>query len=279
MTENMKSIRNNWYLWLFPVIAIGITLFLFKVYYENHGRTIQITFDEASVMKVEKTRLRFRGVDIGVVKDIQLSPDHKNVVVSVMLTKDTDDFAVEGSQFWVVTPKVSLQGLSGLDTIFAGPYIEVLPGPTDAKKVSQFKGRPEDVHEASENMSSYVLETASAESINTGDAITFRGMTVGTVGKMSLSKTSQAVNVQINIENRYVQLIRTNTVFWRKVGIQAKLGLFSSKIKVNSFDSIMHGGVEFFTPDNPGPMAKANAKFALATEAPKNYEKWNPKLE
>jgi len=76
-----------------------------------------------------------------------------------------------------------------------------------------------------------------------------------------------------------VNLIRTNSVFWRKAGIKADLGLFNSEIKVNSFDSIMHGGIEFFTPNNPGAVAKAQSRYPLHGEAPKDSGKWNPQLE
>ncbi len=63
------------------------------------------------------------------------------------------------------------------------------------------------------------------------------------------------------------------------MGIQAKLGLFGSEIKVNSLDSIMNGGIELATPNAPAPMAKAMQKFMLENAPPKEYEKWNPKLE
>lgn len=278
--HNLKTLRTRWYVWLFPIVAIILSAFLIQQYYYNNGFVIHISFDDASVIQVAKTKLKFRGVDIGRVKDVTISDDQKHVVVSVQLNKGTDHFAVEGSKFWVVTPKVSLQGLTGLDTIFSGPYIDVLPGPADAPIQTEFKGKTQEVtSDENENMSSYILETASAESLNPGDAITYRGVHVGTVGKMSLGKTAQMIEVQILIQNKYSRLVRSNTVFWNKVGIQAKLGLFGSKIKVNSMDSIMHGGIEFATPDKAEPMAKANAKFILAPEAPKNSEKWNPVLE
>jgi paraquat-inducible protein B len=279
--QNINSVKLNWAVWLFPAFAVIIAIFLFQQYFFNHGLTIKIAFDEASVIQPEKTRLRYRGVDIGTVSNVSISDDRKAVIVSVLLTKGTNEFAVKGSQFWIVTPKVSLQGLTGLDTIFAGPYIEVLPGPVDGEPQTEFKGRLEanTAADIAESTSSYLLETANAESVSTGDAVTFRGINVGSIGKLNLSKTSQAVEIQINIQNKYTRLIRTNTVFWRKVGIQAKLGLFGSKNKVNSLDSIMHGGVEFFTPDKFGEMAKANTKFTLVPEAPKDSAKWNPKLE
>lgn len=278
--EKMKTIKLAWVAWLFPIFAIVITIYLVKQHFYNRGPMIQISFEEASMVQVEKTRLRYRGVNIGTVKKVAISEDQKNVTVSVLLIKEAAEFAVEGSKFWIITPQVSLQGLTGLDTIFGGPYIEVQPGPMDGSRQTEFKGREDsDTHEATENTSPYIIETANAESISKGDAVTFRGMVIGNIGKLTLNKTAQAVEIQLNIQNKYTKLIRTNTVFWRKVGIQAKLGLFGSQIKVNSFDSIMRGGVELAIPDHPGEVAKARARFALVPEAPKDYSKWNPKLD
>jgi paraquat-inducible protein B len=84
--------------------------------------------------------------------------------------------------------------------------------------------------------------------------------------------------VQINIENKYGRLIRTNTVFWRKVAVQAKLGLFNSELKINSLDSILHGGIDFSTPEPVGPIAKARTRFGLEQAPPKDSSNWNPIL-
>ena len=275
-----KEVKSRWYLWLFPILAVLLTGYLFFQKFYNHGRTIAITFEEVSVIQPEKTKIRFRGVDIGTVRSLAISDDHKSVIVYCVLGKDAEEFAVEGSKFWVVTPKVSLAGLTGLDTIFSGPYIEASPGKPDAPIQTEFKARPDsEVKEFNEATTPFMIETSTAESISSNDAITFRGINIGTIGKLSLTKTAQGIDVQIHIQNKYVKLVRTNTVFWRKVGIQAKLGLFGSNIKVNSLDSIMHGGMEMFTPDKPGEVAKPHTKFVLASEAPKDVEKWNPNLE
>jgi len=277
----MRDIRTRWYVWLFPIFAALISAFLVQQHFYNRGLLIKVSFDEASVIQRERTRLRYRGVDVGTVVGVQISADRKNAIVSIRLVKGTDDFAVEGSKFWIVTPKVSLQGLSGLETLFSGPYIELSPGPAHSPRKLTFKGRePEaDVLQAPvESVSTYILEMPNAESINPGDAITYRGINVGNIGKLNLNKTSQMIDVQINIQNKYTRLVRTNTVFWRKIGIQAKMGLFGANIKVNSVDSIMHGGVEFATPNEAGPMARAGTKFTIAPEAPKKSDTWNPIL-
>ena len=277
--EKIAALKQGWYVWLFPLIAVLISGWLFSGYLKEQGSTIKINFEDASSIQIERTRVRFHGVTIGKVKRISISEDNKGAVVYVTLQRDAEHFAVEGTKFWVVSPKVGFQGVSGLETLFQGTYIAAQPGPPEGESKEEFKGLLSDSSESLDNTVIYFLETSTVESISVGDSVTFRGLIIGSVTNVSLSKTAQSALVQINVHNKYVKLIRTNTVFWRKVGIQANLGLFSSVVKMNSLDSILHGGIEFFTPDAAGAVAKSHTKFNLIAGPPKGWEKWNPKLE
>lgn len=280
LKTSLNRIRANWYIWLFPIFALALTVWLLRGYYEQLGPQITIRFDDAGAVRPNKTMIRYRGVNIGSVDKLTLSEDNKEVIAHITLHRDATEFAVEGSRFWIVTPKVNIQGISGLETIFEGPYIAIDPGPSNAQRKFSFIGQAaRGIEESLEDTSSYYLETPFVESINPGDPVSFRGLNVGSVTRVTLSKTSQAVVVQINIENRYTKLIRTNTLFWRKVGVQAKLGLFKSEVKINSLDSLFRGGIDFFTPDPAGPRAKGRSHFALLPAPPKDWEQWNPKLE
>lgn len=275
-----KRISNSWYVWLFPAFAILICAWLGYEHYRTRGPQITIFFDDAASLQVGNTQVRFRGVTIGTVKDIVISEDSRKVVVKVSLNKNAEHFAVEGSKFWVVSPQVNFQGVSGLETLIEGTYIAVHPGPQSDKAKYEFSAQDSAVaSDALENTSVYYLQTGNAETVNAGDNITFRGLIIGSVTRVTLSKDSRLVNIQINIQNRYVKLIRTNTHFWRKSGIQANLGLFNSEVKIGSLDTLMRGGIEVFTPDDAGPISKAGANFTLSASAPKGSEKWNPALD
>lgn len=280
MKTHLKSkFQSTWYLWVFPLCALGISAWLLYTYYHDQGPRIYIYFDDAGNIRNEKSTVRYRGVPIGTVKDLYISDDQKDVVAEVLLRKDAASFAVEGSKFSLVTPKVGLQGVSGLETLFEGSYIAVLPGKPDGAAKTEFKAQANTSVDPLDDTSGYLIESDSAESINQGSAVTYRGFNIGTVSKINVAKGGQKVTIQINVENRYTWLIRANTIFWRKVGVQAKLGLFGSQFKVNSIESIMSGGVELATPSPAGPTAKAFQKFQLAVEAPKNWAKWNTVLE
>ncbi len=278
--KKVNSLRAGWALWLFPILALVVCGWLFYDNYKKQGPVIKLSMDDASGLQAEKTRVRFRGVTIGSIKSINISGDMKNAIVTIHLQKEAETFATAGSKFWVVSPKVTFAGISGLETIFEGTYIAAIPGNVDAEKKTDFVASVNSQSTDSlENTTPYFLETPNVESVSIGDSVTFRGINVGSVTKVTLSKTSQMASVQINLQNKYVKLVRTNTVFWLKVGIQADLGLFGSKVKINSLDSIMRGGVDFFNPDPAGEKAKSGAQYKLNAAPPKGYEKWNPVLE
>lgn len=284
MKQKVKNkiieLKAGWYIWLFPFFALLIAGWLMLDYYRQQGPKIKILFDDAAGIQAEKTNVKFRGVSIGTVKDVYISEDQKDVVAEVILRKDAENFAVEGSKFSLITPKVGLSGVSGLETLFEGTYIAVLPGPEDAARKKIFKAASSATStDPLDDTSPFILETNNVESINVGNAVTFHGLKVGSVTKLILTKTGQALHVQVNIENRYVRLVRINTVFWRKIGVQAKVGLFNAEFKMNSLDSIMNGGVEMATPGPAGVQAKSGQKFPLLALPPKDSEKWNPPLE
>lgn len=274
------SWKSGWYVWLFPLCALVISAWLLQDYYRKRGPDIRIYFEDAASLQAGRTLVRYRGVTIGIVRELRISEDNRKVEALVRLQRDAQHFAVKGSRFWVVSPQVNFQGVSGLETLLEGTYIAVHPGDPTNEKITEFDAQERSVTtEALENTTAYYLETPNAESIGPGDQVTFRGLAVGSVTKVTLARNSRLVIVQINIQNRYVKLVRRNTVFWRKAGIQAKLGLFNSEVKINSLETVLRGGIDLFTPDAAGPMAKAGARFPLAAAAPEGFEKWNPRLE
>ncbi len=280
LKHKLAAALSGWYIWLFPLFAIIISGALMVEYFKQKGAEIKITFDDATGIQPDKTRVRFRGVTIGKVTRVTITDDAKDVVAHITLDRDSKRFAVDGSKFYLVVPKVGFQGVSGLETLTEGNYITVQPGPNQGPFKDSFKGHiGKEIGDAEEDTVAYFLDTEAAGSLTVGDRITFRGIKIGSVGKVNLSKKATSVNVQLNIQPRYTKLIRSNTAFWRKMAVQAKLGLFNSELKIGSLDSLLSGGIEIGTPMEVGEVAKPGTRFYLLPTPPKNSEKWNPAID
>lgn len=279
-TSRWAYFKNYWYLWLFPLFAVLISGWLFAEFFKERGPMIQILFQDASSLQPEKTKVRYRGVEIGLVKEVVLSKDMKSVVARIRLHRDAKQFAVEGSQFWIVMPKVGVQGITGLETIFDGTYISVSPGSENSQPKYQFIALANvETQQGLEETVPFLLENPYAGSLSVGDPILFRGLRIGSITSVELSKNAQKIIAQMNIDKKYTRLIRSNTIFWRKLAVEANLGLFNSELKLGSLDSLLNGGIECFTPTEIGERAKARTAFILREKAPKEVVSWHPSFE
>ncbi|MGL4559352.1 MAG: MlaD family protein, partial [Afipia sp.] len=122
--EKRRGLRGLSPIWLVPVIAIGIALFMVWDVYSKRGPLIEITFDSAEGVVENTTVLKYRNVDIGKVEKVRFADDLRTVIVSVRLDKDIAPFADADALFWVVRPEVSAQGISGLATLLGGVFLE-----------------------------------------------------------------------------------------------------------------------------------------------------------
>ena len=71
---------------------------------------------------------RDRGVDVGEVEAVTLDQSLSHVNVTARLNKPAAGLAREGSEFWIVEPRISVDQVTGLQTLLSGSYIEVSPG-------------------------------------------------------------------------------------------------------------------------------------------------------
>lgn len=122
--------------WLLPIIAIMIAGWLLFQQWVERGTQITIQFSSASGVVAGRTPIRYQGVDVGMVQTVSISDDMKSVIVTANVNKDMRSALTSGTRFWLVTPKASLAGVSGLDALVGGNYIGMQPSTGSPK--SQF---------------------------------------------------------------------------------------------------------------------------------------------
>ncbi|MFX6048658.1 MlaD family protein, partial [Acinetobacter baumannii] len=72
----------------------------------NTGPTIDVSFRTAEGLVAGKTTVRYKQVDIGLVRQIDLADDGSHVIAKIELRKDASQFASKDSRFWVVRPRI-----------------------------------------------------------------------------------------------------------------------------------------------------------------------------
>lgn len=110
--------------WLVPLGALLIALAIAWNHWQSRGPLIEITFLNASGIRAGETEVKFRDVTVGLVERLTLESDMQNITAEVRLDKNVADYVDDGAVFWVVRPEVTTRGVSGLDTVLSGVFIE-----------------------------------------------------------------------------------------------------------------------------------------------------------
>lgn len=262
--------------WIVPLVAAIVAGSLVYQRVQERGPTITIKFRDASGVKPDQTEIRYRGVPVGQVIRAELTPDQQYVVVSVQLRHTAEGLAREGSIFWIVRPEVGFGTVSGLSTVLTGSYIQSLPGKGKAKK--DFVG----LESASPTMGQPGLGITLAGnqigSVRVGSPIFYRGVEVGSVTALDLSRDATAAHARAFISQRYARLIRVGSRFWIVGGVDVDFGLFRGlQINVDSLRSLVTGGIGFASPEE-GETAREGTTFLLHDKPQKEWLDWRPKI-
>lgn len=247
--------------WLLPVIALLIAGWLIWTSYEDRGTTVTIDFMSADGIVAGRTPVRYQGVEVGTVEEISLSKDLNKIEVKVSIKSSMKDALRQETQFWLVTPKASLAGVSGLDALVGGNYIGMMPG----------KGEEQDHFTALDTQPRYHinngelmihLQAPDLGSLNNGSLVYFRKIPVGRVYDYSINNHSQGVTIDLLIERRFTHLVKKGSRFWNVSGVKADVGLSGAKVQLENLAALVNGAIAFDSPAESKP-AEQNDQFGL----------------
>jgi paraquat-inducible protein B len=128
------------WVWMVPVTAVLIVAWLAWNELATVGPTITITFQVADGVEAGTTKIRHNSVDIGMVKAISLTHGLTRVVVTARMSRQISDYLTQGARFWIVRPRLTPGGISGLETIVSGAYIEMDPPRAKGTAARHFTG-------------------------------------------------------------------------------------------------------------------------------------------
>ena len=241
--------------WLLPVIALMIAGWLIWNSYEDRGTTITIDFMSADGIVAGRTPVRYQGVEVGTVQEIRLGENLNKIEVVASIKADMKDSLRGQTQFWLVTPKASLAGVSGLDALVGGNYIGMMPG----------KGEPEDHFTALDTQPKYRLNNGELMihlhapdlgSLSSGSLVYFRKIPVGRVYDYTINANKEGVTIDVLIERRFTDLVKKGSRFWNVSGVKADVSLAGAKVELESLAALVNGAIAFDSPDNSAAAAQ-----------------------
>lgn len=254
--------------WLLPLIAAIAAGWLGWRTLSARGPIITITFASVEGLEAGKTKIKHNDVDLGVIEALEPTTDLSRVVATARMSRFAEGHLAENTRFWIVRPRFSVEGISGLSTLISGAYVELDPGQGPMTRHFTALEEPPVVN-ANEPGVIYTLYATRLGSIGQGAPIYYRGLKVGQVLGNDLSDTDGSLTVRIFIRASHAQLVREGTRFWNASGITVTAGSDGLKIQSESLWTLLGGGIDFDVPagGDPGEVAKANASFTLYDDA------------
>jgi len=237
--------------WLIPLVAAFIGIWMAVRAYAETGPTITITFLGAEGLEAGQTRIRYKDVEIGKVSSISLSRDLSRVVVKAEMKREAAGLLSENSRFWIVRARIGSAGISGLGTLLSGAYIGMDPGkPGEATMFARnYAGLETPSIDTSQRPGAlFMLRAERLGSLNIGSPVHYRQIRVGEVAGFDLEKQGTGVSIKIFINAPYADLVRMDTRFWDSGGVGLTVDANGIGMRSDSLVDLLIGGIAFETP-------------------------------
>lgn len=252
-------------IWLIPIIALVVGLSLAVKAYLEKGPVITISFKSGEGIEEGKTKIKYKDVQIGLVRDVSISRDRSSVLVTAEIERDAAEFMKADTRFWVVRARITGSSITGLGTLTGGTYIGMDVGKSQDDK-STFTGlEAPPVVTMDVPGRQFLLHADDVGSLNIGSPIFYRHLQVGEVVSRELNPDGETILMRLFVRSPYDKYVRQNTRFWHASGIDFRLDANGVKVNTESLLSVMMGGIAFQTPADfeEYQQAEPNRNFML----------------
>lgn len=269
----VAQVRRRWapqIIWIIPIVAIVVGLGLLYKSIAARGPTITVSFNSGDGLVAGKTFVKYKDVNIGLVKTVILSEDHQKVIATIALDKDAADFARTDTRFWIVRPRITASGVSGLSTLLDGPFIAADLGKANDKKDQFVALEVPPILTGDTPGREFILRAPTLGSHGVGTPVYFRRLNVGQVVAYELDKDGKNISIRVFINAPYDQYVTYDTRFWNASGIDVSLSATGIQLQTESLVAVIAGGIAFESPpsaagdlnraaNNPNPTARTDA--------------------
>ncbi len=254
--------------WVIPILAAVVGIGIAVQQQLSEGPEIRIEFRSAEGVEAGKTAIKYKDVEIGKVTGVNLSSDYSRILITAKMEKSAEALLAEDARFWIVKPRVTLSGVSGIGTLLSGNYIRFEPG-SAAREGRAFVGLevPPPVTIGLPGRE-FMLRSDTLGSLGIGSPVYYRRLNVGQVVSYELAEDGKSVDIQVFLNAPFDRFVTSNTRFWEASGVDVSVGASGLSLQTESILSLLVGGIAFETPPSAagnGAVAD-NAVFPLSSD-------------
>ena len=255
--------------WVIPLLALAMALAVAWQSYADRGPIITIEFENGAGIAPRETELRFRDVSVGLVERLTFSEGLQSVIAEVRVHKEVAAYVDSGATFWTVTPEFSTTGVSGLDTVLSGVFIEGSWDSEIGPPRTSFKGLPRaPLYRPGEGGLQIALRSPPGGTLTADTPIHYRGIEIGRVGEARISPEGNFAIAEAVIYEPHGRLVTPSTRFWDASGFSFNIGAGGAELNFSSLASLVAGGITFDTFVSGGsPVGDGSVFEVFASEA------------
>ncbi|AZG73059.1 PqiB family protein [Shewanella livingstonensis] len=200
-------------------------------------------------------QVRYKQLPIGQIIGISLSKDFSTVEYQIEILPEFKNLVTKGSFFVpesALAINASLDGIKvktrDVTTMLEGA-ISLIPG---SNKTLITANSTLTLHEsiesaqtlyAQQQMTHFTLTSIDGADLSEGSPIYYKKMQIGSVNNINWFAKTDKFNIDINIDNRFTALIKTNTVFWRNDAVAINASLAGVDINVAPLKGAINGSI------------------------------------
>ena len=196
-------------IWIVPLIALLIAGWLAYQYYAQLGPEIRIVFPQNEGLQAGQSQIKYRDVPIGKVVKIQLQENGNGVVVIARMDKTAKNYLNEHTKFWIVKPEVGMGGVSGLETLISGTYINMFTQKGMEEK-EDFRGLSHAYREDKEGEYFHLL-APSGYNIKQGTPVYFKNIEAGKVEYVTIGLSGKEIDFIVFIDKLFVPYVHRDS--------------------------------------------------------------------
>jgi paraquat-inducible protein B len=230
-------------IWIVPIVALFIALWLAWQHYSQLGPKIEIIFPKNEGLQAGQSQIKYKDVPMGKITKIELTEDGKGVIVHAQMEKMAAPYLNDTAKFWIVKPEVGVTGVSGLETLISGTYINMYAQKREETK-ALFYGLTHAYRKISEG-EYFVLSAPEAYSVIKGTPLYFKNLEVGQVEYVTVGLDGKSINFIVFIDKAYVPYVHTDSKFWVMSTVDVDISSGHFDVNVAPLSNLIHSGIAF----------------------------------
>ena len=230
------------------------------------GRPVQITFRNGLGLQAGQTEVRHLGIPVGYVESVHLNAGTQSVETVVRFQPKFEHLHTAGTVFTLIRPQLSLEGVSGLETLVTGVYIDCVPGP-EGESITEFAGRTHGPDgwmtvQSDDDTLPLILSAPTLPALGEGAPVFYRGLVAGHVTDSGLDADGQPV-LHVRIRSEFAPVVRENTRFWAVPATSIEAGPGVLKLDLAGLQTLVQGALAFDVFGQPAAASKPESRFTV----------------